>query len=378
MWRPLLIRVVLNAVAMLLITAVGSVLRPLNFKLVSTMQFVLMSALAQLQWHHYVYKHYMTHLPRVFRWAHLIFSFLSTFVLPLSKTLTPQSVVLVFAFSCFLSNVWLLLSVLVLVSTRRWHKLPRKTEASIALFSTLCFAGAALYEGSLPPQTSYVNIAVRGLQQNVTITHVSDMHLGPILGEHFCENVLQQVRSLGVSDFVFLTGDIFDAPSHLIPFDPVDGCFKHFPSRHGIAFTTGNHEHINHVADEVVADLKRIGVKTLENDCVFVSELGINLAGTTDLHAARFDPSRGPDVDATFAKCRKGFPVLFLAHQPNMEPAISTYIKTQNVQDDTVIFSGHTHAGQGEREREREGRWNRYLNLFIFNSFPCFDVGLVV
>src|SRR5207237_9337873 len=112
-------------------------------------------------------------------------------------------------------------------------------------------------------------------------------------------------------------------------------------SRHGTYFVTGNHEYYSG-AEAWVRELRRIGLRVLENEHVVLSHEGesLVLAGVTDYSAHHFDPAQRSDPQAAVAGAPLDATVkVLLAHQPrSAEAAARAGFHLQ--------LSGHTHGGQ--------------------------------
>jgi predicted MPP superfamily phosphohydrolase len=171
-----------------------------------------------------------------------------------------------------------------------------------------------------------------------TIAQLSDVHVGPTIRGPYLEAIVQRVNALG-ADMVAVTGDLVDGSvQDLAPHvAPLAG----LRSRHGTYFVTGNHEYYSGAADWV-AELRRLGLRVLQNEHVVLDQAGAQLlvAGVTDYSAHHFDPRQRSDPAAALAGAPPAAQVrVLLAHQPRSAEAAQ--LAGYHLQ-----LSGHTHGGQ--------------------------------
>jgi uncharacterized protein len=169
-----------------------------------------------------------------------------------------------------------------------------------------------------------------------TIAQITDMHIGPTIGRDYVEAVVDVVNGLD-ADMVAITGDLVDGSvgqltRHTAP-------LARLATRHGTYFVTGNHEYYSG-APAWVAELRRLGVRVLQNEHVVLDHDGaqIVIAGVTDHSAHHFDPSQRSDPALAVAGAPHAAKVL-LAHQPR-----SAFAAAPAGFD--LQLSGHTHGGQ--------------------------------
>ncbi len=172
----------------------------------------------------------------------------ATYTGPLLARVMPGSLLAEVGLACFICNIWLLFfcgvfSLARLLSSRvqSWS---RQREAVVLVGLLLLFAGAATYEARLEYEVNHVSVRL-GLPHPLTITLVSDLHLGPVLGGDFCARVAATVRRLD-SDLVFLVGDIFDTSFDKLS-EAATRCVTSFHNRKGLFYVTGNHGEQNGV-----------------------------------------------------------------------------------------------------------------------------------
>jgi len=169
------------------------------------------------------------------------------------------------------------------------------------------------------------------------LVHISDLHLGPMLGEGFARRLAARINALA-PDLVAVTGDLVDGEvsryaSRVAPLGDLR-------ARHGVFFVTGNHDHYSG-ADAWTAVVTELGWHALRNRRVDVGEgsASFQLAGVDDRQSAMFDGTKGEDLAGVLERRDADRPLVLLAHQPLVFPtAAAAGVDLQ--------LSGHTHGGQ--------------------------------
>ncbi|HXJ18839.1 MAG TPA: metallophosphoesterase [Polyangia bacterium] len=175
-------------------------------------------------------------------------------------------------------------------------------------------------------------------QHGFSIVQITDMHVGPLLGREFVQDVVDRTNALA-PDLIAITGDLVDGGvadlGHLI------APLAELRASHGVFFVTGNHEYFSG-ADQWVNELTRIGIRVLQNERVSIGNgsASFDLAGVDDPSAVHYGglapreavrralDGRDPDRE-----------LVLLAHQPRSAlDAESFGVGLQ--------LSGHTHGGQ--------------------------------
>ena len=173
--------------------------------------------------------------------------------------------------------------------------------------------------------------------EGFSIIQLSDIHVGPILGQSFVKNIVEVTNGLK-PDLVAITGDLVDGSvaelkEHVAP-------LAELKARHGSFFITGNHEYYSG-ADSWVQEIRRLGINPLQNEHTIIGDAGASfvLAGVNDYTAGRFHPNSKPDVKKALTNIDREKAVVLLAHQPKeIENAAAAGVDLQ--------LSGHTHGGQ--------------------------------
>jgi uncharacterized protein len=165
------------------------------------------------------------------------------------------------------------------------------------------------------------------------IVQVSDIHVGPTIGEAFVREMVQRVNELA-ADCIVITGDLVDGSVEqlgklVLP-------LKDLRAKDGVYFVTGNHEYYSGV-DEWLTFLGTLGIRVLRNERLPVGPL--DLAGVDDWSAKTFGHGHGADIPKALAGRDPSRAVVLLAHQPQaIEEAETHGVDLQ--------LSGHTHGGQ--------------------------------
>lgn len=180
------------------------------------------------------------------------------------------------------------------------------------------------------PVVRHVRVALPKLPASAagyTIAQLTDVHIGPILGERFLAKVVATVNALA-PDLIVITGDLVDGRldelrHHVEPLRALE-------ARDGVYAVTGNHEYYWN-ANVWLEHLRSLGIRILRNQHVAIHE-AFELAGVDD-------SSAGEDVPAALSGRDPTLPVVLLAHHPRtIARAAAAGVDLQ--------LSGHTHGGQ--------------------------------
>ena len=206
-------------------------------------------------------------------------------------------------------------------------------------------AGGLLGAGSLvqaarDPVVEVVPVSFPGLPDGLAglrIAQISDLHVGPTLGEGFCRRVVEQVLALQ-PDLIAVTGDLIDGRVDDIGYQVASLADLRAPL--GTYFVTGNHEYYWD-APAWVAYLRSLGLDVLVNEHRVLrrGDATLVLGGVTDLKAHTILPAHRSDPARAFRNAPAGDLRLLLAHQP-----ASLYGAQEAGVD--LQLSGHTHGGQ--------------------------------
>ncbi|MEM6730707.1 MAG: metallophosphoesterase [Myxococcota bacterium] len=223
---------------------------------------------------------------------------------------------------------------------------PERRLAMIRAFSASAAFGSALLTSlaargaSAVPGVKRVSVHLDKLPtplKGLRIVQLSDIHVGPTIGREFLEGVVDKVNALE-PDVVVITGDLVDGSVRELG-DSV-APLKDLRARHGVFFSTGNHEYYSGVTPWMKF-LPSLNVRVLRNERVLLEHEGARcyLAGVDDHTAGGFGVGHGPDYEQALAGIDPNETVILLAHQPKQIEA-ATRVGVD------LVLSGHTHGGQ--------------------------------
>jgi predicted MPP superfamily phosphohydrolase len=204
--------------------------------------------------------------------------------------------------------------------------------ASVAV--ALGISGRAIYEAKFI-ELEKVDIKIKNLKQSYSIVQISDVHIGGLIDQKFIRDIVKRVNILN-ADIVVITGDLVDIALDYAK--PALNELKNLKSKYGTYFIVGNHEYL-HGIDEIIEVVNSLGIKTLENENVYIGEKdkGFNLAGVYDQVGYRMEHHL-PDLKKALENIETKAPTVLLAHQPVFIEEVSS--------DVALVLSGHTHGGQ--------------------------------
>jgi len=194
--------------------------------------------------------------------------------------------------------------------------------------------GRALYEAKFI-ELEEVDIKIKNLKQSYSIVQLSDVHIGGLIDQKFIRDVVKRVNALN-PDIVVITGDLVDTALHLAM--PALRELKNLKTKYGTYFIVGNHEYL-HGIDGIIKAVNDQGIKTLENENVYIGEegKGFSLAGVYDV-AGYYNEYYVPNLNKALYNIDKNEPIVLLAHQPRFIDEVPN--------DVDLVLSGHTHGGQ--------------------------------
>lgn len=208
------------------------------------------------------------------------------------------------------------------------------------LGSSSALAAAGTLEARRPPAIERVRVPIANLHPDLAgfrIAQISDLHLGPILGRAWLDEVVTHVNQLH-ADLIAVTGDLVDGTVDDLREDV--GALRRLRAPHGVYFVTGNHEYYWD-ALAWVEEVRRLGLDVLVNEhrVVSVGAARLQVAGVTDLSARSILRRHATDPARALAGAPDAHLRLLLAHQPkSIQAARKLGVDLQ--------LSGHTHGGQ--------------------------------
>ena len=231
----------------------------------------------------------------------------------------------------FLSCFMLIFEIVNLV-----HKLPPAKAGMTVIILTAVLSIYSLIS-AYSFKVSNITIPVKGIENEVKIVQISDVHLGASRGERYLAKIVEKTNELN-PDFTVITGDMADSRSALTKnmFTPLKNL------KMPVYFVSGNHD-VYIGLEEVENSLKENNVIVLQNEVV--DAFGLRLVGLNYMSAddSEYDPHRVSDETIENILPTLDFsgnnPIVVLHHGPwGME-----YINEYGV---NLILAGHTHAGQ--------------------------------
>ncbi|MBD3234076.1 MAG: hypothetical protein GF315_10185 [candidate division Zixibacteria bacterium] len=181
------------------------------------------------------------------------------------------------------------------------------------------------------------NIALRKALGDLTIVHISDLHIGTIT--NYENRVLEFTNSLN-PDFVFLTGDLIADTSGI---DDAIQFVSRLKPKFVIIFVPGNYDHrfaFGNAPEKLFSGLRNAGVVVLRNSSVKI-ELSNGIKPPERIYISGVDDlvSTHSDLLLTLSGLEENIPVLLMSHSPKILNRALDY-------DVDCILSGHTHGGQ--------------------------------
>ncbi len=179
-----------------------------------------------------------------------------------------------------------------------------------------------IYTDKLPPQV-----------KRLRIMHISDLHLGPVMGMDKIRLVMD-VYEREKPDLVVSTGDLVDGNMKNKLY-LADALSKMKPPL-GKYAVLGNHEYYRGV-QQAVGFTQKAGFRLLRGEGIYLKEYNLSIVGIDDDDCRFFKACVGTLSDKKLLKSfQKGF-VLYLKHKPRIEDG------TEELFD--LLLSGHTHGG---------------------------------
>jgi predicted MPP superfamily phosphohydrolase len=236
--------------------------------------------------------------------------------------------------------LWLFGSAALAASGAADGEAPAAGARAVGVLAIAFAAGAwGLRSALQPPDRRRVEIPLarwpKGLD-GFRIVQISDIHIGPLLGRRFAEQVVARVNALE-PDLVAITGDLVDGSVGRLAADVEP--FAGLEARHGVFFVTGNHDHYSD-ADAWADHVAGLGLRVLRNERVCIRDGGVvfDLIGVDD-HRGDWIRGGGEDLPKALHGRDPERPSVLLAHDP------STFTRASAMGVGLQI-SGHTHGGQ--------------------------------
>lgn len=187
-------------------------------------------------------------------------------------------------------------------------------------------------------QVTKHEITINGLNKEMRVMHLSDIHIGHFRGKNFLKKLVKKTNDEKV-DVVFITGDLFDGKINLTKKELLPLTQMNAP----IYFVGGNHDKYTDLKT-INQYLKEIDVRVLQNEIEDFGELqiiGLNHmradSATFNMHTEGNQVTVQSTLEALSPDKNK--PAILLHHSPDG-------IKYANQHGVDLYLAGHTHAGQ--------------------------------
>jgi hypothetical protein len=202
--------------------------------------------------------------------------------------------------------------------------------------------------------------------RGMTITHISDLHVGRLYRPHMLRELVDQANALN-GDVVLVTGDIVDSSNDMLP--PALRALRQIESRYGMYACIGNHDEIDDRREFIEATRREMPLLINQRRIIDIGGEKLTISGVDYARSdggSRQRPGHVENVRDTLAghdPAHDG-PMIAMAHHPHTWDAL-------RVRGVPLTLSGHTHGGQimftPPSERQDLGIGNllfRYLRGF--------------
>jgi hypothetical protein len=175
----------------------------------------------------------------------------------------------------------------------------------------------------------------------LTITHISDLHVGRLFRPWMLRQVVDKANSLD-SDIVVVTGDIVDHSIDMLP--PALHALSQLTHRHGLFCCIGNHDQIDSRAEFVRLVRRRFPLLINEHRVLDIGGERVSIGGLDYSSWMRLTHRRGGHWENVAATVRghqtdRDGPMIVMSHHPHAFDALPAV-------GVPLILAGHTHGGQ--------------------------------
>jgi len=212
--------------------------------------------------------------------------------------------------------------------------------AGVAAATVLPASGVAVVRGLGKLVVKPVDVVLPNLPREFdgfTIAQLTDLHLGPMRGRSFVQQVVSRTNALK-PDLIAITGDLVDGSVVELSGDTEP--IRSLTAPEGVFFVTGNHEYFNDFAGWM-KHLPELGLRVLHNERVTIrrGKAAFDLAGVDDGMGGRLAPGYGADLPKALLGRDPGRTVVLLAHRPSVVFEAAEHRVG-------LMLAGHTHGGQ--------------------------------
>eukprot|EP00826_Nyctotherus_ovalis_P044813 TRINITY_DN4879_c0_g1_i11.p1 TRINITY_DN4879_c0_g1~~TRINITY_DN4879_c0_g1_i11.p1 ORF type:complete len:387 (-),score=19.10 TRINITY_DN4879_c0_g1_i11:826-1986(-) len=233
---------------------------------------------------------------------------------------------------CLLSAYWgflfyLFLCSLLFLTINAFHKLSQTWSLFILFVPSVLMFVCGFYN-SFTLAVRRLSFKLPVAKRNLSIAHISDLHLGPVYGKRHVARVVNEIKRFN-PDFVMITGDLFDgsmllSPDVLSPFNELEA---------DIYFALGNHDDVFLGLEEVKRVLRGSKIILLKDEAVI--NRNVNIIGISYRVTADFLVDKLKKINATNDTLN-----ILLYHAPAL---LANKFEEYNIH---LHLGGHTHGGQ--------------------------------
>jgi len=186
-------------------------------------------------------------------------------------------------------------------------------------------------------QVEHFELSINGLSSalsNLTIVHLSDIHMGPFMPREELAKYVEATNSLQ-PDLVALTGDFLTISSDEVP--PCVETLAGLKAKYGIFACLGNHDVFAGAVNQLTHEFNQRGIRVLRNDAATlrVRNTTMSILGIDDILWGDYDLTRAMRA----SEKEPGELKLLLSHRPEVFPSASRM-------GVDIVLSGHYHGGQ--------------------------------
>ncbi|MFN3946761.1 MAG: metallophosphoesterase [Aquificaceae bacterium] len=226
----------------------------------------------------------------------------------------------------------------VFLSKKLFHINPLPTPSNkslvfLVLVPSFSLSAYSYYE-TLNLKVERISIYTEKVPQNIKILHISDLHLGPVMGMDKIKLVLE-VYKREKPHMVISTGDLVDG--NMKDKDHLAQALAQINPPLGKYAVLGNHEYYRGIR-QALDFTQRAGFKLLRGQTVYIKEYNLSLVGIEDDDCRFFKACVGSlsDKDVLQGANKESF-VIYLKHKPRLEKGTEEFFD--------LMLSGHTHGG---------------------------------
>jgi predicted MPP superfamily phosphohydrolase len=234
-----------------------------------------------------------------------------------------------------------------------FYEIPPMGAGAVIVTLTALVSGYSIYN-AFRLKIKESDIFIPGLNSEIRVVQLSDVHLGPIRNHSFLEKVVAKCNKLK-PDVVFITGDLFDGSSQID--DKIIKALNKFKSP--VFFTPGNHDYFQGLI-EVCNAISLTQIQLLRNKVVHFGELQVVGVDYSFRSGHLKKTLESLEID-------KNRPMVLLYHLPDdFDLAKEAGVDLQ--------LSGHTHSGQFFPFNLLVMLRLPYLGGFYHNGSSCLHV----